>query len=53
MQEQHFKLIFDIASLGNAIVTLIGLLPPIAAALSIVWTIVQLREWWKNKKKGK
>jgi len=43
------KDLFDAASLALVIGTLAEWLPPIAAAISIVWTCIRIREWWRNK----
>ena len=40
----------DVAAVTNVVITLIGWLPPIAAALSIIWTGIQIYTWIKNRK---
>ena len=44
------KLCADGASWCAVIGTIAGWLPPIAAALAIIWTSIQIYTWFKNKK---
>jgi hypothetical protein len=46
----HAKTTVDILSLGATIGTVIGMLPAIAALLSIVWTCIRIHEWWRGRK---
>jgi hypothetical protein len=52
---EHTKHVFDWTSIGIALGTLIKILPSIAAALSIVWSIIRIYEtktvqsWLKRK----
>lgn len=39
----------DWLSVGIAWATIFKLLPPIAAAFTIVWTGIQIYEWWKKR----
>jgi hypothetical protein len=32
---------------------LTGWLPPIAAIFSIIWTGIQVYEWWSRKRRGR
>lgn len=43
------KDLFDAASLALVIGTLAEWLPPIAAAISIVWTCIRIHDWWRNR----
>lgn len=43
------KDLIDAVSLALVIGTLAEWLPPVAAALSIVWTCIRIHEWWRNK----
>ena len=43
------KDIIDAASLALVIGTLAEWLPPIAAAISIVWTCLRIYGWWKDR----
>lgn len=49
--ENHANMIGNISSVTVAITTLVGWLPPIAAALSIIWTVIQIVVWYKNRTK--
>lgn len=40
----HTKSLFDWLSLGTAVSTIMGWLPPLAALLAIVWTLIQIYE---------
>ena len=52
---EHTKSVIDWTSIGVAFGTLLQILPSIAAALSIVWTIIRIYEtktvqtWLKRK----
>jgi hypothetical protein len=48
----NIKHAIDAASVGTVVATLIGWLPAIAAMFSIVWTIIQIYDWYKRKKRG-
>lgn len=50
MLEHYAKLVGDFSSVSVAVSTLIGLLPPIAALFTIVWTGIQIYEWYKKRK---
>lgn len=41
---EHIKHIFDAFSISAVIGTIIGMLPAIAALLSIIWTIIRIYE---------
>lgn len=43
------KDIIDAASLALVIGTLAEWLPPVAAAISIVWTCLRIHGWWKDR----
>lgn len=43
------KNLIDLASYAVVISTLAEWLPPVAAAVSIIWTAIRFYEWWKNK----
>lgn len=43
----------DVLSIGVVIGTLMQYLPPAAALLSIVWTGIQIYNYFSNKRKGK
>lgn len=44
----------DVCAFGVAWCTVFELLPPIAAALSIVWLLIQIGQWgWRTYKKCK
>lgn len=49
----HITKIVDVASATVAIATVIKILPPVAAAFSIIWTAIQVSEWaskkWNNR----
>lgn len=53
MDVEKIKHILDAASLANVVATIMGLLPAIAAGLSIIWTGIQIYSWWKNRKAKK
>ena len=44
------KYSLDAAAVANAVATLIGWLPAIAAGLSIIWTLIQIYSWYKKRK---
>ncbi len=44
------KYYFDAAALANVVATLVGWLPAIAAGLSIIWTAIQIYQWYKARK---
>lgn len=44
------KHIIDGTSVGVAITTLLGFLPPLAALASLIWTCLQIYEWYKKRK---
>jgi hypothetical protein len=56
---EHTKHVIDWTSIGIAFGTLIQILPSIAAALSIVWSIIRIYEtktvqaWLKHRKETK
>lgn len=55
---EHTKHILDLASIGTTIASLAGLLPPIAAFVSIMWIGFQFYHSapvveWRKRKKGK
>lgn len=52
IMDNHARVIGDISSLGVVITTLLGLLPPIAALASLIWTGIQIYDWYKKKKGG-
>ena len=45
------KLVVDAAAAGVTVAAILQWLPPIAAALSIVWLCIQITEWALNKRK--
>lgn len=47
---QQAKVATDVLSLGVAGATLVKLLPPAAALASLIWTGIQIYEWWKKKR---
>ena len=54
---EHTKHVFDWTSIGIALGTLMQILPSIAAALSILWSLIRIYEtktvqgWFKKWKK--
>ena len=46
MDSEPIKTVMDVAATGTAFGALLGLLPPIAALLSILYTLVRL---WETK----
>ena len=56
--DEHTKHVLDFTSIGVALGALIQILPSIAAALSIVWTVIRIYETktvqgWLKKGKAK
>jgi len=49
---QEIKTIIDVTSLTTVIATIIGWLPPLAALASIIWTSLQIYDWYKKRKKN-
>lgn len=49
MQIQETKAIIDTCAFAAAWCTVFALLPPIAAALSIVWLLIRIGEWVHGK----
>ena len=47
---QEIKTIIDVTSLTTVIATIIGWLPPLAALASIIWTSLQIYDWYKKRK---
>ena len=47
---QEIKTVGDVLAAGTAFGAVLGWLPPIAAALSIVWLLMQIWSWVVNKK---
>lgn len=45
----HLKDVADIAALSTTAATVLGMLPHIAAVLSIVWTIIRIFEWVEKR----
>lgn len=45
----HVKHILDGASMATAVAAVTAWLPPIAAALSIVWYLIRIFDWWRGK----
>lgn len=50
---QHIKNLLDVGSLTTVIATIIGWLPPLAALASIIWTGIQIYDWYKKRKVSK
>lgn len=48
---ENLKFSLDLASIGVVVATLVSWLPPIAAVASIIWTTIQIYEWYKHKDK--
>ena len=44
-----FKAGLDLSSFGIVVGAFAGYLPPIAAALSVIWTAIQITEWYLRK----
>lgn len=42
--DENVKYVLDAAAATSAVATLLGWLPPIAAALTIIWTIIRIYE---------
>jgi hypothetical protein len=51
MNPDQMKGAVDVASVSTAMAALIGWLPPIAALASLVWTLIQIVEWSRKKKR--
>lgn len=49
MNQDVIRVSGDITSLSVVIATLLKLLPPLAALASLVWTCIQVYEWYKKK----
>lgn len=49
MIDGNTKHIIDAVSVGTIVGTLTAWLPPMAALLSIIWTILRLLEMWTGK----
>tara|TARA_R100001463_G_scaffold17953_1_gene45270 strand:+ start:1128 stop:1295 length:168 start_codon:yes stop_codon:yes gene_type:complete len=53
--EEQAKVAVDVAAVTTTVSTLMGWLPAVAAALSIVWTIIRIAEtdtvkgWFSNR----
>ncbi len=47
--EQQLKAIIDLTSLSTLIATLLGWLPNVAALFTLVWTGIQIYEYFKKK----
>ena len=45
------KASLDVSALGLAFASLWGYLPPIAAALSLIWSAIQIIEWTTTRLK--
>jgi len=45
------KVAVDVVSVSTAFAALLGYLPPLAALASLVWTAIQIYEWWKKKRR--
>lgn len=43
------KHVLDAAAAANVVATLVGLLPSIAAGLSVIWLGIQLYTWFKTR----
>lgn len=41
---EHTRSLFDYLSIGTIVATIAGWLPPLAALLAIVWTLIQIYE---------
>ena len=55
---QQAKVAVDLASGATIVATLMEWMPAVAAALSIVWTLIRIwetttvQDWWSRRKKG-
>ena len=47
--QQQMKAAADGLSLANVAATIMGWLPEVAAVLSIIWTSIQIWNWWKKR----
>lgn len=50
---EQLKLVGDVISPTIAVATLLLWLPPLAAVFSIVWSGIQIYDWYKKKKKDR
>jgi hypothetical protein len=48
MQQEHLKVAGDVLSVSTVIAALMSWLPPIAALLTIVWTLMRIVDEWPN-----
>jgi hypothetical protein len=44
MEQEQYKVAGDVLSVGTVVATLAAWLPPIAAAFTIVWTLIRIIE---------
>ena len=55
VMEEQAKVAVDVAAVTTTVSTLMGWLPAVAAALSIVWTVIRIAEtdtvkgWFSNR----
>lgn len=49
--EQQIKAMLDVASISTVIATLLGWLPNVAALFTLIWTGIQIYEYFKKKGK--
>lgn len=47
------KIVGDVAAGSLVLASLVAILPPIAAALGIVWYIIQIYSWYEKRVKTK
>lgn len=45
----HFKDAVDVVALSTTAATILGMLPHIASALSIIWMVIRLYEWAERR----
>jgi hypothetical protein len=45
---EHTKQALDFAAASTTIATMLQWLPPMAAALTVIWTAIRIYEWAKN-----
>lgn len=50
LEQEQVKLVGDVLSVSTVVATIVGWLPAIAAVFSIVWTSIQIYNWWKKDK---
>lgn len=50
---QQGKVVADVLSWGIVGATLAKILPPLAALASLVWTMIQIYEWWARNRVSK